>query len=86
MIDVVALHEARRRAQPQPIDVLVDRRILLDVRVGRRDVRFRLIVVVVRDEVLDRVVRKEALDLAVQLRRERLVVRKDERRLAVAPG
>ena len=81
--DVVALHERRGRAQPQPVDVLVDRRVLLDVRVGRRDVRFRLVVVVVRDEVLDRVVREEALDLPVELRRERLVVAHDERRLPV---
>ena len=83
--DVLALHQARRRAQPQPVDVLVDRRVLLDVRVGRRDVRFRLVVVVVRDEVLDGVVREEALELSVELRRERLVVRQHERRPAVLP-
>ena len=35
---------------------LVDRRVLLDVGVGLRDVRLGLVVVVVRDEVLDRVV------------------------------
>ena len=81
--DVVALHEARRRAQPQPVDVLVDRRVLLNVRVGGGHVRFRLVVVVVRDEVLDRVVREEALELPVELRGERLVVREDERRPAV---
>src|SRR4029077_7808581 len=77
---VVALHETGCRAQPQPVDILVDRRILLDVRIGRRDVRFRLVIVVVRDEVLDRIVREKALQLTVQLRRESLVVGEHERR------
>src|ERR1019366_530728 len=55
-----------------------DRRVLLDVRVARGDVRFGLVVVVVRDEVLDGVVRKEGLELAIELRGEGLVVREDE--------
>jgi hypothetical protein len=66
--------------RPQPVDVLVDRGVLLDVRVARRDVRLGLVVVVVRDEVLDGVVREEALELPVELRRQRLVVRQHERR------
>ncbi len=80
---VTALHETGGCPQPQRLDVLVDRRILLDVDVGRRDVCLRLVVVVVRDEVLDRIVRKKLPELTVQLRRQRLVVRKDERRLAI---
>ena len=40
---------------PQPVDVVVPGRVLLDVEVGLRDVRLRLVVVVVGDEVLDRV-------------------------------
>src|SRR5450759_4350632 len=64
----------------QPVYVLVDRRILFDVRVGRRDVRFRLVVVVVRDEVLDGIVGEEALQLSVELSSQCLVVREHERR------
>ena len=45
---------------PQPVDVVVPRRVLLDVEVGLRDVRLGLVVVVVRDEVLDRVVGKNS--------------------------
>ena len=56
------------------------RRVLLDVRVRRRHVGLGLVVVVVRDEVLDGVVREELLELAVELRRQRLVVRDDQRR------
>ncbi len=81
--DVVPLHQARGGAKPQRLDVLVDRRVLLDVYVGGRDIRFGLVVVVVRDEVLDGIGRQELPELAVQLRRKRLVVGEDERRLAV---
>src|SRR5262249_28269167 len=41
------------------------------------------VVVVVADEVLDRVVREELLELAVELGSERLVVRDDQRRAVV---
>jgi hypothetical protein len=54
--------------------------VLLDVRVGRRDVGLGLVVVVVADEELHRVVREELLELAVELRRQRLVGRHHQRR------
>ena len=66
----------------QPVDVVVPRGVLLDVEVGLRDVRLGLVVVVVRDEVLDRVVREELAELVAELRRERLVVGDDQRRPA----
>ena len=56
----VAPHEQRaRRRVAQPVDVVVDRGVLLDVEIGLRDVRLGLVVVVVGDEVLDGVVREE---------------------------
>ena len=78
--DVVALEQRARRRVAHAVDLLVDRGFLLDVGVGARDVGLRLVVVVVGDEVLDRVVGKEALELAVELRRQRLVGREDQRR------
>ncbi len=66
------------------LDVLVDRRVLLDVEVPRRHVRFRLVVVVVGDEILDRVVGKELAELGIELRGERLVRRQHQRRPAGA--
>ena len=54
--------------------------VLLDVEVGLRDVRLGLVVVVVRDEVLDRVVGEELAELVAELRGQRLVVRDHERR------
>ena len=65
---------------PEAVDLLVDRRVLLDVEVARRDVRLGLVVVVVGDEVLDRVVGEERAELVAELGGERLVVRQHERR------
>ena len=79
--DVASREERRRRGEPEPRDVVVLRRVLLDVEVGLRDVRLGLVVVVVRDEVLDRVGREELAELVAELRRQRLVVGDHERRL-----
>ena len=56
--DVATLEERPRRRQAHAVDLVVDRRFLLDVRVGGRDVGFRLVVVVVADEVFDGVLRE----------------------------
>ena len=68
------------------VDGFVDARILRDVRVRRRHIGLGLVVVVVRHEVLDGVVGEELLELAVELRRQRLVVRDDERRQSEPRG
>ncbi len=78
---VLALQQRLGRRQAHLLDVLVHRAVLLDVGIGGRDVGLGLVVVVVADEVLDRVVREEGLELAVQLRRQRLVRRHHDRRL-----
>ena len=77
---VVALKERARGGVAHTVDLLVHRRFLLDVGVGARHVGLGLVVVVVGDEVLDRVVGEEALELTVELRRQRLVGREDEGR------
>ncbi len=56
--DVAARQQRRCRGVPQPLDVVVDRAVLLDVGVGLGDVRLGLVVVVVRDEVFNGVVRQ----------------------------
>jgi hypothetical protein len=53
--DVAAGQQRHGGRVPQPLDLLVDRGVLLDVGVAVRDVRLGLVVVVVADEVLDRV-------------------------------
>ena len=64
----------------QPVDLVVDRAVLLDVGVARRDVGLGLVVVVVADEVLDPVVGEELAELVGQLGRQRLVGRDDQGR------
>ncbi|MNZ86664.1 hypothetical protein D3C78_1054910 [compost metagenome] len=66
--------------QAHLLDVVVDRGVLLDVGIRGRHVGFRLVVVVVGDEVLHRVVGEEAPELAVQLRRQGLVGRQHQGR------
>ena len=78
--DVAALEERPGGREAHPVDLVVDRRFLLDVRVGGGHVGFGLVVVVVADEVLDGVLRKEAPELLIQLGGERLVVRHHQRR------
>ena len=46
----------------EALDLVVDRRVLLDVGVGLRDIGLWLVVVVIGDEVLDGVAREELLN------------------------
>ena len=80
---VAALEQGMRGGVAQPVDLVVAAGVLLDVRVGPGEVRLGLVVVEVADEVLDGVVREELAELGVQLGGQRLVVRQDQRRLAV---
>ena len=73
-------HQRTGRGVAELVDLVVDVRFLLDIRVGRRDVCLGLVVVVVGDEVLDGVLREEIAELLRELCRERLVGRDDERR------
>ena len=81
---VAPLEEGVGRGVAEPVDLVVPRRVLLDVGVAPGQVRLRLVVVEVADEVLDGVVREELAELGVELGGERLVVGEDERRLAGA--
>jgi len=70
---------------PHAVDLLVAARVLLDVRVGPSDVGLRLVVVVVADEVLDRVVRQQATELGAELRGEGLVGAEHQHRALQLP-
>ena len=78
--DVAPGEERGGGAVAQPVDLVVDRAVLLDVGVARRDVGLGLVVVVVADEVLDPVVREELPELGGQLGGQALVGREDQRR------
>ena len=78
--DVSPLEEGVGRRMAQPVDLVVPAGVLLDVRVRPGQVRLRLVVVEVADEVLDGVVREELAELCVELRGQRLVVGEHEGR------
>ena len=63
--DVVALDERTGGGVAHPVDLLVDRGLLFDVCVGARHVSFGLVVIVIGDEILDRVLRKKRLKLPI---------------------
>ena len=65
--------------EPHLLDVLVYRGVLLDKGIRGWDVRLRLVVVVVGDEVLHRIMWKELAELAVELGGEGFVVGEDHR-------
>jgi len=77
---VPPLGQGRGGAVAQALDLVVDGGVLFNIGVGVGDVRLRLIVVVVGDEVLDGVLGEKFPELGAELRRERLVVREHERR------
>ena len=78
--DVAPLHQGGGGGQAHPLDLLVDRGVLLDVQVLPGHVGLGLVVVVVGDEVLHGVVGEEVRELAVELGGEGLVVREDQGR------
>ena len=67
--DNVAPAEKRaRRGETQALDLFDDGGVLFDVGIGAGDVGFRLVIIEVADEVLDRVAREKLFELRVKLR------------------
>ncbi len=75
---VVPLHEAEGRREAEPVDFLIDGCVFFNIQVPRRNIGFRLVVVVVRYKVFNGVVREESLELTVELGGECLVMTDDE--------
>lgn len=61
------------------IPSLIDQ-VLFDVGIGRRQIGFRLVIVVIGDEILDGILREKILEFAVQLCCKGLVMAQDQRR------
>ena len=81
---ILARHQGGGGSQAQALDLLVDVGLFFDVQVVAGDVGFRLVVIVVGDEVFDRVLGEELLELGVQLGSQGLVVRHHQRRASAA--
>ena len=68
------------RAETEFLNLVVDAQVLLYVGVRYRDICLRLVIIVIRYEILDGVGREEGLELSVELGGQGLVVAEDERR------
>ena len=64
----------------QTLHLLVNRGVLFDEGIGLRHIRLRLVVVVVRDEILHRVIRQQLAQLIRQLRRQGLILHEHQGR------
>jgi hypothetical protein len=62
------------------INLIVDLRGLFNVEIPPWNVSLGLKIIIIANEILDRVVRKKILEFSVQLRAQRLVVGKHQRR------
>ena len=78
---VAARQQGGGSRMAQTVDLLVDGAVLLDIGVRRRQIGFRLIIIVIADKVLDGVVGQEFLELVAELGGQGLVVGHDQRRL-----
>ncbi len=70
--------QGRGGGQPKFFNLVVDLKVLLDVRVRSGNERFGLVVIVVTDEVLDEVVGEKGLEFAVELSGQGFVVAQDQ--------
>ena len=79
--DILALTQRRRRRQTQLINLIVDRRILGNIRVTGRHIGLRLVIIIVGHKILDSVFREELLEFSVKLCRQCFIVCQYQRRL-----
>ena len=78
--DIAPPRQQRRSGgKAQAVDFVVDHQVFLDILVDRRYIGLRLIVIVVRHEVLHGVFGEKLLEFAVELRRQSLVMAEYER-------
>lgn len=66
--------QGRNRRKAQLLDILVDGKVLFDVCTGGGDISLRLVIIVIRYEILHGVLRKKSFEFRVQLRGQGLVV------------
>ena len=72
-------NEACNSSKPFLFDSFVDRHFFIDVQIPFCKICFRLVIVVMRDKVIDCIFWKIACNFMVQLPRQRFVVAEDER-------
>jgi len=73
--NVPARHQRRRGFQTEPVDMFVDGGVLFYESIRPRNIRFGLVVIVVRDEIFYGVFGKEFLEFRVKLRGQNFIGR-----------
>src|ERR1700689_1309870 len=76
--DVATFEERTRGAHAQLVELIVDGGLFFDVGVARRDVGFRLVVIVIADKILDGVIGKERAKFVEKLGGQSFIVRQDD--------
>ena len=76
---ILSLQQRLGGRQTHLLNVLINRCILFYKRIGRWNIRLRLVIIVIGNEVLDGVIGKELLELSVKLGRQGFVVRHYDR-------
>ena len=77
---IIALQQSARGGVAHPVDLLIDIAFFFNIGVGARHIGFRLVIIIIRDEILDRIFRKKAFELAVKLRCQRFIGRQHKGR------
>ena len=75
---VAPLQDALGATQAHLLDVLIDRAVFFYEQVALRHIGLGLVIVVVTDEIFDRVLRKKLAELAIELGGQSFVRRKDD--------
>ena len=65
---------------PQLVDLVVDRGVLFDIGIALRDIRLRLVIIIVTNKIFYRILRKEFLEFGAKLRGKGFVVCQHQRR------
>ena len=77
---IATLEQGTGGGQAELVDFFVNSGFLFDINVARGNVSFRLVIIVIAYEILDRIVRKESLKFVIQLRRQSLIMRQHQSR------
>ena len=75
--NIRTLCQCHCRTMPQSVNFIVDRRILFNIAVRTRNIRLRLIIVIIGYKIFYRIFRKKFFKLAIKLPRQCLIVCND---------
>ena len=77
--DIFSLRQCCRGRKAQLINFIIDRRIFRNISVRLWHIRFRLIIIIVGNKILDGILREKFFHFSVQLPRQCLVVGNNQR-------